>query len=186
MESYNTGFIYLWRKIKQNPLLWKNSVNCHFFMYCLLNACFEPQEVVVKGKKVKLKPGQFIFGRSAAATELGLSEATAYRTAKRLEKNSILNIKSTPYYSIITVVNWGKYQGAISKGEQKSDSKVNRKATGKRQGTAHNKININKGAKATPLNGVSLAPKKEKNITVPDDDDDGPIDWDSVPATWEE
>lgn len=172
-KESDQGWIKLFRKLKQNKVVWRNSVNCHFWIYCLLTACHEPQEVIINGKTIKLKPGQFIFGRAAAATELGLSEATAYRTIKRLEKNKMLNCKSTASYTVVTIPNWAKYQGLSKKGEQDSDRKVNRNPTEIRQESVHIQEYIEEAVLSAPLEGGAQAPKLP-GARVDD------IDWDEI------
>lgn len=61
-------------------------------------------------KRVSLEPGQFVFGRKKAATELGMSESAVYYPMKVLEGLGNINMLPNTSYSIISVVNWDTYQ----------------------------------------------------------------------------
>ncbi|MCX5852963.1 MAG: conserved phage C-terminal domain-containing protein [Deltaproteobacteria bacterium] len=71
-------------------------------------------------QEIILHPGQFIFGRKAAAKELGLSEQEIRTSVELLKKADNLTIKSTNKFSVISIVNWTIYQGNGG-GEQPSN-----------------------------------------------------------------
>lgn len=103
------GWIKLHRKcldsgILQNRKLWT------FWTWCLLKATHKEHTQVVGYQKVKLMPGQFIFGRKKASEELGMSEQMIRTALNSLKKSESLTIKTTNKYSVITIVNWDTYQ----------------------------------------------------------------------------
>jgi hypothetical protein len=91
----------------------------------MLKATHKEHEQIVGRQKVKLNPGQFIYGRKQAAEELNLAETTVRDYMKLLEIDGTLTIKSTNKYSIITIVKWEFYQG----NEEDYDNKTNNKST---------------------------------------------------------
>lgn len=120
------GYILLHRKVRHseiwrnNPMLWR------FFEWCLLKAEYKPNTRFVGYKAVDLQPGQFIFGRRMAHQETGLSEQTIRTCIRALTggNDPSLTIISTKAYSIITVVNWRKYQIVNGEVNQQPTSKA--------------------------------------------------------------
>ena len=75
-------------------------------------------------QSVKLKPGQFIFGRRSAAKATGLSEKVVRNCLKRLIKSEKATHQRAHHFSIITICNWDKYQCAdIPKGPTKGPTR---------------------------------------------------------------
>jgi hypothetical protein len=137
------GWIKLHRKILCSDIF-QNEKLFKVFMYCLLKATHSDHEIKVGRQKVKLTPGQFVFGRKKAALELDMKESSARDYFEILKEDNVITIKSTNKYSVITVVNWDIYQSKEEEADSKSDSKSDNKATAERQQIDTNK-NGNKG-----------------------------------------
>ena len=103
------GYVKLWRKSLESPI-WQNHNLWRFWEWCLMKATFKPRVGKVGFQDVQLEPGQFIFGRLTASKETGLSEQTIRTSIDSLRSSQNLTIKSTNKYSIISIVNWAKYQ----------------------------------------------------------------------------
>ena len=113
-EMDGGGWVKLWRKtldseVFADPNLW------HLFSWCLLLASHTAHHVRVKTGRgdtvITLGPGQFIYGRKSKSEELGLPESTLSDRMKRLEAMGTITVEADTHYSIITIVNWGLYQG---------------------------------------------------------------------------
>jgi len=103
------GYIKLWRKsfdshVWANPNLWR------FWTWCLMKATFKARVAKVGYQDVYLEPGQFVFGRRKAAIETGLSERKIRTAVDWLTSRQNVTIKTTHLFSIISIVNWAKYQ----------------------------------------------------------------------------
>jgi hypothetical protein len=123
-----------WIKVHRNILRkdwFKNHKVVKLWLYCQLKATHEPFRATVRFQSVPLQPGQFIFGRKKAAEETGLSEREIRTCLDFLVKEGALIIKPTTKFSIITVVNWAKYQGTLPQ----SDQQQAQEATNKRPHT---------------------------------------------------
>jgi hypothetical protein len=119
------------RKIKWE---WFSTPNtAHFFEYCLLKASHK--EFRYKGKVIPR--GGFWFGRKVASTETGLSERSIRTAIKHLISTNEVTIKTSSQGSIITVVNWDKYQLVTN------DVTNDRPTTDQRPTTYKNYNNIN-------------------------------------------
>ncbi|MGM0863402.1 MAG: DnaD domain-containing protein [Bacillota bacterium] len=76
---------------------------------------------------IDLKPGQFIFGRSKAASELNMKESTVWKYMKLLEKLDSISLKSNNKFSVVTVGKWGDYQSHDTEEEQQNNIKITSK-----------------------------------------------------------
>ncbi|MGD7021755.1 DnaD domain-containing protein [Rossellomorea vietnamensis] len=74
-------------------------------------------------KVVNLKPGQFVFGRSRAASELNMKESTVWKYMKLLEKLDSISLNSNNKFTVVTVDKWGDYQSHEDDDEQQKNNK---------------------------------------------------------------
>ena len=120
------GFAKLTRCLLTKPIF-QNEKILKIWIWCLLKATHTEHEQMVGLQKVTLQPGQFPTGRYAGAKELGLNPSTFWKYMLWLRDNESLDIKSNNKYSLVTVANWGFYQGKQEKSDSKSDSKMTTK-----------------------------------------------------------
>jgi hypothetical protein len=104
----------------------ENALLCKIWLWCLLKATTKPYKAIIGRQEVDLKPGQFIFGRKKAAEKLNMSESTVWFYMKWLEDDRSIDIKSNNKFSVISILNWDKFQQIL-------DSLLNNKKTTKRQ-----------------------------------------------------
>ena len=159
------GWIKIYRQLENSPI-WENPRLVYFWIWCLMQAYVDNCETVINGNTVKIKPGQFIFGRRSAAQKTGLGEATVYRYLKLLEKLKMVNSKANNKYTLVTIVNWRKYQGDIKK--------VNSKRTTNDTANDTHKKKYIRGAKSSPPDGVELRSPDVAELPV---DEDGNFVW---------
>ena len=108
----NRGYIRLWRKFLDGGYI-RNHKLCAFMLWSLLKANHQDgYEIVVGLQRVTLQPGQFIFGRTRAAEETGLSEQEIRTIMAFLRNIKFLTIKTTNKFSIVSIMNWTIYQAA--------------------------------------------------------------------------
>lgn len=70
----------------------------------------------------ELQPGQFACGREAASAELGISGSAWYRGMQKLQEIGCVKIEANNRFSVISIINWRKYQAKQGGGEQQTDS----------------------------------------------------------------
>jgi hypothetical protein len=128
------GYVKLWRKsldsgFLQNPQLWA------FWCWCLMKATHKPKKVMVGMQIVELGPGQFVFGRKAAAKELKISEQTIRTCVNKLKMFQNLTIKPTSKFSVISIVNWDTYQQETEKANHQTNQQltINQPSTNHKQ-----------------------------------------------------
>ena len=105
----NRGYVRVWRKIEDSGII-GNADLCQMLMYLMLKATHKDRKITVGTKVITLKPGQFFTGRKQLASALGSTEQRIRTCLKSLEKCEIINQQSTSYGSIISLINWDKYQ----------------------------------------------------------------------------
>lgn len=118
------GWIKFYREVLDKAI-WKNSTGKQnaILATILLLANHDQNEWEWKGKKYYVKPGQFITSLSSIAKNSGKDVSIQnVRTAlKRLEKLGFLTNESTNESRLITIVNWGKYQGVNNESNKGSN-----------------------------------------------------------------
>ena len=148
------GWLKLYRSILDSAVFQDAEV-LKVWIWLLCNVAFEQHDTMCYGKVIHLKPGQIATGRKKIAQCTDLNETKVYRALTVLKSLGNIEIKATNKYSIITVVNWDKYQdenGKRTSNEQQTNSK-----TTTEEHQSNSKTTQHKNGK----NG-----KKEKNIYI--------------------
>jgi hypothetical protein len=113
------GFIALHRKLISNPIFQKPEL-LQLYVYCLLRANFKDTEIIFNDELVKLKRGSFITGIFELCKALKQKQTTTYDRLKLLQKLGYIHIEAKNKFSIITVVNYSKYQKSENENSPKS------------------------------------------------------------------
>ena len=113
------GWIKLHRKILHSELF-QNEKLLKIFIYCLTKSSHKRTECRVGRQKVQLEPGQFVFGRKKASSELNMKESTVRDYLKVLQEENVITIYSTNKFSVITVNNWAVYQSSVEGTDNKT------------------------------------------------------------------
>lgn len=93
------------------------------WMHLILSASYKAGDVLVGHQVVRLEAGQLVFGRIKFAQQIGVSEHTLRMALKSLETLQQITIKSHSKFSVISVVNWAKYQTDLPANHQQTTSK---------------------------------------------------------------
>ena len=117
------GWLRLYRIAMDGPI-WQNKNMWRVFTWCLMKASHKGHVQMVGLTKIKLEPGQFVFGREVASRETGLPPSTVWGCMQWLKSNNTIDIKSDNKKSVVTLVNWAFYQSC----DDESDSKANGKS----------------------------------------------------------
>ena len=148
------GWLKLYRSILDSAVFQDAEV-LKVWIWLLCNVAFEQHDTVCYGKVIHLKPGQIATGRKKIAQCTDLNENKVYRALTVLKSLGNIEIKATNKYSIITVVNWDKYQEENVK-RTSSEQQNNSKTT-----TEEQQLNSKRTQHKNGKNG-----KKEKNIYI--------------------
>ena len=148
------GWLKLYRSILDSAVFQDAEV-LKVWIWLLCNVAFEQHDTICYGKVIHLKPGQIATGRKKIAQCTDLNENKVYRALTALKSLGNIEIKATNKYSIITVVNWDKYQEENGK-RTSSEQQTNSKTT-----TEEQQDNSKRTQHKNGKNG-----KKEKNIYI--------------------
>lgn len=132
------GYIKLYRKLLDNPIVCKDSDHLSIWIYLLLNATHKEKSVVFQGKKITLKPGQLITGRKSISSEFRVSESKVQRVLKCFETEHQIEQQTGNKNRLITILSWDEYQST----EHQDEQQVNNKRT-----TTEQQVNTNKNVK---------------------------------------
>lgn len=129
-----------------------------------MKASHKEIDIIVGFQTVHLMPGQFVFGRAKTSKEIGLSERNIRTCLNYLKKSQNLTIKTTNKFSVITIINWGIYQG------DDIDERPANRPTSDQQVTTNKNV---KKEKKESIKKEKDAPHKKpthsKNKSIPDD-----------------
>jgi uncharacterized phage protein (TIGR02220 family) len=132
------GYIKLYRKLLDNPIICKDSDYLAVWIYLLLNATHKEYPALFKGEKITLRPGQLITGRKSIADKLNISESKVQRILKSFENEHQIEQQPSNQNRLITIVNWQEYQS----NEQQIEQPMNNERT-----TSEQRVNTNKNDK---------------------------------------
>ena len=97
------------------------------FIYCLLKANHEPNEIIFNNQVVRIERGSFITGRFEIAKDLKMNPASVYKNLQNLQKLSYISLNSNNEFTMLTVLKYNTYQIAVTTKGQQSNNKVTTK-----------------------------------------------------------
>lgn len=133
----SNGFVKLYRKILDNPIICKDADYFTVWIYLLLSATHTEYDGVFKNERITLKPGQLITGRKIIADKFKIDENKVQRILKNLEKQHQLEQQTSSQNRLVTIINWNEYQL-----RQQDEQPVNNERT-----TSEQPVNTNKNVK---------------------------------------
>jgi hypothetical protein len=165
------GYVKLHRKILNS---WVMDDPIAFTMLCLLVmwANREPGIALLHRQSVTLGRGQVATGRDELAKKLRCSKNKIDRLISRCEKDCILGSKRSNQGSIITILNYDKYQvesdsdwAAERAAERAADGSATRAATGAHKETRRHRDLENKPPKPPKGANAGFVEKSEKTMS---------------------
>ena len=116
------GWIKLHRKILDNPIVMKDSDYLAVWIYLLLNATHKEVDMLFKGERITLKPGQLITGRKSIAMKLNITESKVERILKTFKSEQQIEQQTSSCNRLISIVSWNEYQRSEQQNEQRVDN----------------------------------------------------------------
>ena len=109
----------------------------------LFDATHKDHELLVGNQVIRLKRGQFVFGRKVFAAKTNLTERAVRTLLTRLKKSQMIDQQTTNKYSIISITNYDDYQNT----DQQMTSK---RPASDQQVTTNNNNNNNNNMREPP------------------------------------
>ena len=119
------GWIKLYPKLLNNPVVMKDGDHLAVWVYLLLKAVWKPVDVMFGGQTITLKAGELTTGRRIIASELHINESKVQRILKRFENEQLIEQRTDRQCRLISIVNWTEYQQS----EQRNEQRVNNDRT---------------------------------------------------------
>ena len=116
------GWISLHRKIEDNPIF-QNEKALKIWIWCLIRANHTETDILLGRNLIHLRVGQFVFGSDVACERLKMSKSTIHFWLNYLKVERYIERTTTNRYSIITVLNYSKYQTVERQVEYKRNAK---------------------------------------------------------------
>ena len=132
------GYIKLYRKMLDNPIICKDSDHLAIWVYLLLNATHDNIDMLFNGRRITLKAGQLITGRKSISSDLTICESKVQRVLKSFEIEQQIEQQKSNKNRLVTILNWSSYQTS----EQQNEQQVNNNRT-----TSEQQVNTNKNDK---------------------------------------
>lgn len=117
------GWIKIHRKMLANPVVFKDPDHLAVWMYLLLTATHVDIQAMFCGKLITLHPGQLITGRNKIERATNVEQHKAQRILKLFKNEQLIEQQSTRHGSIISILNWNKYQTSEQQNEQQVSNK---------------------------------------------------------------
>lgn len=110
MSEDNGDWLKVYRKMKDSRVWHYTDAQFKVWMTILLSVNWDESWARVGGEEKKLEPGQMVTSRQHLANESGVSGDIVYTTWEKLEEHSMIHRESHNDGTLITVLNWDKYQ----------------------------------------------------------------------------
>ncbi len=115
------GHLKLWRQLEDTSF-YQNSHAVHLFIHLIMKANWKDKKIMFNGVEITIKRGSLLFGRKVASLETGIAEGTIYDNLKLLVNSKSINIKTNNKFSVITIVNYNKFNPLKDDTQQQSNS----------------------------------------------------------------
>lgn len=135
-----------WIKLHRNFLEWnwfESDNHLRLFLVLLLKA----NHKTTNWRKIKLGPGQLITGRKQLSLWSGLSQQSIRTVLNDFLESNFITIKTTNKFSIITIVDWNKYQNSENANQQTNQQTTNKQPTTNQQLTTSKNVKNVKNVK---------------------------------------
>ena len=116
------GWIKLYRKIEENPIVMKDGDHLSVWVFLLIKATHQKQDMLFNKERITLDPGQLITSRFSISRNLSVSESKVERILKALKSAHQIEQRSCSTSRLITILNWDAYQMSEQQNGQGVDS----------------------------------------------------------------
>ena len=114
----HVGWSKFHRQIFDNPVCTKDAE--YFFVWCyiLTEAKYEEERALFKNEEIVLQKGQLLITIKDVASKLNICESKVNRILKKLEIEKQIEKQTSNKNTLITVLNWEKYQADEKQNEE--------------------------------------------------------------------
>ena len=131
------SYVKLNRALRDNPI----AGDPHYlavWTWLLMLAAFKPHNVILNSIPVALKAGELATSVRILADKSGVKKDKVAAILVRLEAEKMIRRKTSNKYTVITLVNWDKFQVAETPERHKADTNQ----TGEKKGIERNRKKV--------------------------------------------
>ena len=104
------GWIKLYRRMLNNPIVMKDADHLAVWVYLLLKANHTEYDIFYSGQRRTLKAGQLRISRATIAKDLKISESKVQRILKLFESEQQIEQQTNFHDRVISILSWDEYQ----------------------------------------------------------------------------
>lgn len=123
------GWIKLYRGLLDNPVVMKDAEHLAIWIFLLLNAAHEETDVIYKKSRITLKPGEVATSYRTIGSRLGIETTKVFRIINELKNETQIATRTDKQQSIISILNWQKYQESATRATTRVQHECNTSAT---------------------------------------------------------
>jgi len=116
------GYIKIYRKFLDDCLIGNYKLMA-LWMVLLLEANHQDKKIIWNKEELIIKRGELITGRKKLAEKTGLSERNVRTCLETLKSTNKVTIKIYSKFSLVTIINWDRYQCIDQVNDQQVTSK---------------------------------------------------------------
>ena len=110
------GYVKIWRKL-EDSFFFKDSQAVHLWVHILTSVNHKNKEFMFNNKKQICKKGSMVTGMNKLSENTGINKSKIKRILDMLESETLIETLRNNKFSIISVVNWEKYQPSETQNE---------------------------------------------------------------------
>lgn len=107
----SNGWIKLYRKTLDNPIVMKDGDHLAIWIYLLLHVVYQPEDRLFGSERITLEPGQEVFTLTQISEDLGVSKSKCKRVLDEFVSETQVKRETSNKNTLISIVGWDKYQG---------------------------------------------------------------------------
>lgn len=122
------GWIKIYRKLRDNPYMRKPAYRA-VWVELLLEAQHEGRDIIWKGRRTTLNPGQLTCGLKQLSDWTGVPRGTCKRILDCFKSETMIETQTSNKFSLITIINWSDHQKSETQNETVMKRKRNASET---------------------------------------------------------
>ena len=121
----DSGYIKLYRKVIDNPVVMKDADHLAAWVWLLGKAEWKSKDMMFQGKRITLHAGQGMMTYTEISSELKVNITKCRRILETFKNEHQIELQSSNKNTVFTIVRWDDYQ----QNEQQDEQQVNNNRT---------------------------------------------------------
>ena len=122
MADKRKGYVVMWRSAWDNALFHERANNISAWMYLIAHANYKNSAISTSGGVVNVERGQLHTTIRFLALVFQWDPKTVMRFLQKLEKAGMVTQNKSPHGTLLTIVNYNKYQSLSDSADEKGNT----------------------------------------------------------------